>query len=799
MIGSSAAVADYGWSVVVERDLLRVLESNRTTRDYLLVLLAVGASIAVLCGWAVARHLAAPINRLTSAVEAFASGQAGPTPAGSGVAELSRLASAFQTMRDGLDARTREREAAEAALAASEARFRHVAEHAPDVVVRRELKPVDRLTFVSPSITDVLGYTPEEYYADVRILARLVHPDDSFTTFAIDQGQLPAERETHRLRHKDGHWVWIETRRSFSFADDGTLIGYEAISRDVTDREQQNLAMQQSEARLRMTLEAAQMSFWEIDPVSGHMWRTGEATRLVGVSSMQDLGITLDDILTRIHPDDRAAVKANLLGAATPGGSVEHTYRIVKPDGEVRWLASRGRAMNSGPNGSLRLIGTTMDITERYVAEQAIVSANAALAASVASAEALAREAEAASRAKSEFLATMSHEIRTPLNGVIGLTALLLDDNLSAPQRQDAEMIRSSAEALRSIVDDILDFSKIEAGQLVLEQIDVDVRQVVKDVTVILTDDARQRRLDLLTTIEPNVPARLVSDPVRLRQVLLNLVGNALKFTPSGSVHMHVRRDAGPGLVRFEVRDTGIGISPAVRERLFEPFTQADSSTTRSYGGTGLGLAICRRLVHMMGGEIGVVSAEQRGSVFWFTIPLVHSAAGSGVALPAPRPASVTAAGPTTAIEPSPSLDPALVLVVDDNPINRKVTARIVERLGYAVDTVVDGHEAVQAAAACDYAAILMDVQMPVMDGYEAATAIREGESPGQRTPIIALTANALAGIREQCLQSGMDDYLTKPTTVQAVGTVLKRWVRGAVAAPDTDPPATLPTARRAV
>jgi CheY-like chemotaxis protein len=340
------------------------------------------------------------------------------------------------------------------------------------------------------------------------------------------------------------------------------------------------------------------------------------------------------------------------------------------------------------------------------------------------------------------------------------------------------------------VVDDILDFSKIEAGHLEIEHVQLDLRALVDDVVGILAEQARQRGLLLGSEVDLScLPDMVYGDPTRLRQVLLNLAGNAIKFTPHGRVtiavgallaapagspfapHSSSLAPCPAPLVRFEVRDTGIGIAPDVRARLFEPFTQADSSTTRRYGGTGLGLAICRRLVDLMGGAIGVESEPGTGSTFWFTVP--HMAAQNQPTGPA-RPDVDRPDAPTDASHRHP------ILVVDDNPINRKVTARIVERLGFAVDTATDGNEAREAASRRPYAAILMDCQMPNLDGYEATMAIRATEPAGRRTPIIALTANALGAVRDECLAAGMDDYLAKPTTLTTVAAVLNRWIHAA-------------------
>jgi PAS domain S-box-containing protein len=328
---------------------------------------AVGALVAGLVGLAIACQRSASIAALTQAVEAFAAGDDAPSLTLDGASDVSRLAEAFTLMRDHLAARTAEREIAEAALIASEERFRHLAEQAPDVVMRRELYPTDRYTFVSPSITRILGYTPEDYYADVRFSGTLAYQGDTFTSYATDACDRPNELEVHRLRHKDGHWVWIETRRNCIYDERGELTGYEAICRDVTERVEHAEAIAQSETRLRMALEAAQMSFWEIDPATLRMWRSNHAATLAGTATADDLGQTLDEVLTRTHPDDRDRVRSNLLSAMNDGSMVEHTWRIIWPDGTIRWMESQGRTMRRA-DGSIRLFGTTKDITARKAA-----------------------------------------------------------------------------------------------------------------------------------------------------------------------------------------------------------------------------------------------------------------------------------------------------------------------------------------------------------------------------------------------------------------------------------------------
>ncbi|RYG34727.1 MAG: response regulator, partial [Burkholderiales bacterium] len=386
------------------------------------------------------------------------------------------------------------------------------------------------------------------------------------------------------------------------------------------------------------------------------------------------------------------------------------------------------------------------------------------------------REAEAANRAKSAFLATMSHEIRTPMNGVLGMLEVTLRRRIDETMRDNLTLARDSAVNLLTILNDILDYSKLEAGQFQLESLSFSPRQVADEVSSMLASGTAQKRIWIDVLVDPDVPAWIMGDPTRFRQIVLNLASNAVKFTESGSISIRMGYLDGeaPHILRVEVADTGIGIPENVRSKLFNRFSQADASTTRRFGGTGLGLAICRELVACMDGEIGVNSVVGKGSTFWFEIPTEPGAEPEVKA----TGRSVAAAGVRMRI-----------LVAEDNPVNQTVLRKLLSGQGHDLHFVGDGMQAVEAARDGAFDLVLMDISMPVMDGPTATGLIRALPGAVARVPIIALTANAMAGDRETYLAAGMNDYVSKPINIDLLLAAIARQAPGSAGPLAAEPP----------
>ncbi|MCC6587893.1 MAG: response regulator [Bryobacterales bacterium] len=504
------------------------------------------------------------------------------------------------------------------------------------------------------------------------------------------------------------------------------LAGMAIQTRRAADRVREN------EDRVKLAEKAASLGTWELDVgTKSLVLSEGLAVQLGFARSAMRL--EWEEVSRLIHPDDWARVDRERKWRQPEQCAFEEEFRVLPRNGSERWLRCEGRVEWEGEQPK-RLVGVSIDVTREK--------------------DMMAR-LERAMRAKSDFLANMSHEIRTPMNGMTASVSLLLDSAVNEEQREHLETIQSCNDTLLRLVSDILDLSKIEAGKLVLECAPFAVDQLVSEVARLMAPMATQKGLELRKETA-GLPAAVDGDAQRLKQVLLNLLSNAVKFTRQGSVTVGVtavEMREGLARLRFRVEDTGIGIAPNARKAIFDPFTQADSSTTRRYGGTGLGLTICRELVGAMGGELELTSEEGQGSRFEFVLPLPVSkqvlTVPSAVEAKIPR---AHAAG--------------RILLVEDNLVNQKVTLRLLRKMGHQVDLAENGIEAVVAAARSTYDLILMDCQMPEMDGYEAATAIRR-EEKGRTVPIVAMTANAMTEDRQRCLDAGMTDYLTKPISAE--------------------------------
>jgi PAS domain S-box-containing protein len=748
---------------------------------------------------------------------------------------------------------------------------------------------VTKRLWCSSSYQELLGYAPEEMPHTIDEVRALVHPEDAPALDAMIRRHIASGAPfcgDARLRVSGGEYRWFRQRGMVERTAEGAAALLSGSVHDIHDQKLAEDALRLAQQRFERAINGTQDGLWELEH-SGAAWISPRVAELLGYAP-EELPSDTNVLGVLLHPDDAEAVALAAKAHFQEGAPYDVEIRLRTRTGDHRWFRARATAARDAAGRPLRLSGSLQDVTDARAAREALLRATEA--------------AEAANRAKSDFLANVSHEIRTPLNGVVGMTGLLLDTTLDRTQRDYAETIRTSADSLLMVINDILDFSKIEAGRLDIESLEFDLHGVVEDVGAMMAFQAAAKNLELVVHVHPDAPARVTGDPQRVRQCLLNLLGNAIKFTPAGEIVIEVRTlgvREGCVLTQFEVRDTGIGVSPQTLKTLFQPFVQADSSTTRHFGGTGLGLSIVRRLAQMMGGDVGASSEPGKGSAFWFTLPLAPvapqsqsetldfrrvgrrvlvvddnetnrrvlagqmmragyevSLAGSGVeALAIMRqacvdrhPVEVVLADhhmrdmdggvlgerinadpqlsssrlvmltsmdrhgdvqrfaslgfaayltkPVRARELLDCLERVLardardwhlqsqpivtrsalvgcdtgrryacrVLLVEDNPVNQKVAVRFLERMGCSVRLADNGAEGLKAFGERAYDIVLMDLQMPVMDGLTAAQRMRELERSGvRRTPIVALTANAMSGQLERCLGAGMDGFLTKP------------------------------------
>jgi PAS domain S-box-containing protein len=579
-----------------------------------------------------------------------------------------------------------------------------------------------------------------------------IHPDDR----ALVEAALKAAREDatpfsdqYRVHRSDGAWRTVSCRTASEIGPDGRVTAVVGALVDITELKAVEAAAVESEARYRLLADKSSDVISRIDLQGRHIYVSPASAQMLGYTPEELVGRTAMDF---VHPDDRALLH-EVLGLVDRGCAEDVRpvlYRFRHKGGHWIWLDTHPTAVFDDEGRPLEFIAVSRDVTRAKQAEDDLRAAREA--------------AEAATQAKSEFLANMSHEIRTPLTAIMGFSGLLKEVSvLPERARRHVDRISTAGQSLLAVVNDILDFSKLEAGQVDLDPQPFDPAEFIQETTQLLADQAANKGLDWRIEIEGELPAHVIADSGRLRQVLLNLLGNAIKFTAEGSVTVRTRYDADAGL-KVSVTDTGPGVPAERRDRLFQRFSQVDGSVSRIHGGTGLGLAICKSLVELMGGQIGLVSEEGRGSTFWFTI-----------AAPV-TDAAIQAKGGEELCEPDGEARGARILIVDDLAVNRELVRAMLAPFGHDFEDAANGAEAVQAALRSGFDLILMDLQMPGMDGFEAARTIRAAAPLNKSTPIIALSANVLPAHIVASQAAGMDDHLGKPIALTALVAKVAQW-----------------------
>jgi PAS domain S-box-containing protein len=584
---------------------------------------------------------------------------------------------------------------------------------------------------VNPAWERRLGWSRAELLA--RPFPSFLHPDDVERTCAAMKHRDLGERFDNRYRTKSGDYRWLGWSSSVLVSEDLAI----AAATDITTEVVRRAELVESHRIQEAIIEGLPDLIFRLNRDGLYLDARARDPRELLLPQSEIVGRNIGD--TPLPRELKERALENLRSAIDENRIVSLEYELSVGSG-VRYY--EGRFVPSLPGEAVFIV---RDISERKAFERELVEAR--------------ERALAASRAKSSFLANMSHEIRTPMNAILGMNDLLLEGGLNAEQRTYAGIAKRAGEGLLSLLNDFLDFSKLEAGRIQLEKMPFSLRALICEGYDLFSAEAAKKGLEFVLSVSPDVPEIVVGDPTRLRQALLNLVGNALKFTSQGGVELEAR--ARPeGHVEFSIKDTGIGMSEPESRQIFEPFQQADASTTRRYGGTGLGLAITNSLIDAMGGRLVVESTPGEGSEFRFTIHL---------------PGGADDAAPSNDAPPS-RVPNMKVLVVEDNAVNRLLALKLLEKIGCEGHGVVNGREAVERLRFEAFDLVLMDCQMPELDGYEATRAIRSSTGPEAGIPIIALTANAMSGDRQKCLDSGMNDYLTKPVQRAELADALFRW-----------------------
>ena len=633
-------------------------------------------------------------------------------------------------------------------LLASEQRYHAFTELTSDFchVCRRALNGLYRVQWIGGEFERISGYTEEELY-QIGCWLPLVHPDDRERIAAglLNMAAGDEIRTEFRLVRKDQHIRWIrEHSRCVQDPVNPEYLLLYGSARDITAAREDALALQAAESAYRTIFNATYDAIFILDPVLGIIIDCNKQAQQIFSRPREELiGASPSQLSPADHPGFGSEQAGRYIQAAKEGEPQLFEWLCALPDGGTFWTEVSLRATEI--NGRPRLLAVVRDITERKRATQNLQHARDA--------------AQAATVAKNEFLANMSHEVRTPLNGIMGLSQLLRTTELTEEQAGYMDMLDSSARSLLALINDILDISRIEAGSLAIQHTPFNLVKLLREVAGMYEKPAAEKGIDFAIQQPDDLPAALVvGDPLRLKQVLINLVGNAIKFTSHGGVSVHVvrLRDTPQGSrLRFEVCDSGIGMSPETLQKIFHPFTQADASTARNHGGSGLGLAICRRLSELMGGEIRVESSQGQGSCFVVELPFgyyVGSQAGDEEQ-------------PAVSI---PQLDPLQILLVEDQEVNRTFVQRLLERLGHRIIPAADGLMALELLERDTYDLVLLDIQMPGMGGEEVLARLRLREqASGRHLPVIALTAHALTGDKERLLHGGFDGYVSKPVQME--------------------------------